>query len=87
MNPLVILLLCLLGAAIAIAGGAAIYRTVNQHEFDNTTLPISDTQRAYMRHVRSRTTDQELKGYQPRPYDKPPFSPVTTTQSPSTYLS
>lgn len=84
-GPFEILFISLAVAAFAVAGGAAIYRVMNPDQFDHYLLPISENQRAYMRHVRSRTKDQH--GLGPQYLSRPPPSTVTTTQYQSTNLS
>lgn len=85
LGPFAILFISLAAAALTVAGAAAIYRVMNPKQFDRYALPISENQRTYMRHLRSRTKDQYELDHQHAP--QPPMSPMTSTQYQSTYMS
>jgi len=85
LGPFAILFISLAAAALFVAGAAAIYRVMNPTQFDRFQLPISENQRAYMRHLRSRTVDQYELDQQHMP--QPPQSPITSTQYQSTHMS
>lgn len=86
LSPFVVIILCLLGAAGAVVGGAALYRLMNPNEYDHHMRTFSEDQIAYMRQVRDLNMSQYDGRQYRQPAQRPTMTPMTRTMSPSTMM-